>query len=192
VWIWFKGLRFILATDLFLQLWSSSWSLHGAINIDVEDGGRLEWKFKTIFQRFIKQRWKMSIRRPHQTLAWLYYGSWNGQFGPQSFCRSTPMFYVRVVSRQNRRLAGFRWKQIIQMTLKTNRKRFKCLTIRYNALLSAFSVILAGVFISRDLWVIIKGAIVQPHAPRKVARMTTRVHWTYRNPEPPANILILP
>jgi hypothetical protein len=41
-------------------------------------------------------------------------------------------------------------KTIILNDLKTSRKHSKCLTLRYNPLLSAFSVILAGVFISRD------------------------------------------
>jgi hypothetical protein len=40
--------------------------------------------------------------------------------------------------------------------------------------------------------VIIKGAIVSPHAPNKVFRRTTPVHITYRNPEPPVNVIILP
>ena len=36
------------------------------------------------------------------------------------------------------------------MTQKTSRKRLVCLTLRSNALLSAFGVILTRVFISRD------------------------------------------
>jgi hypothetical protein len=38
--------------------------------------------------------------------------------------------------------------------------------------------------------VIIKGAIVLPHAPSKVSRRTTRVHCIYKNPELPANATI--
>jgi hypothetical protein len=40
--------------------------------------------------------------------------------------------------------------------------------------------------------VIIKGAIVSPHAPCKVFRRTTRVHSIYMKPEPPANVLVCP
>jgi hypothetical protein len=36
------------------------------------------------------------------------------------------------------------------MTQRTSRKHLECLTLRSNALLSAFSVILAGVFVSRE------------------------------------------
>jgi hypothetical protein len=43
-----------------------------------------------------------------------------------------------------------------------------------------------------EVSVIIKGAIVSPHAPKKVFRRTTLVHSTYRNPELPENVLILP
>jgi len=79
------------------------------------------------------------------------------------------------------------------MALKTSRKHIECLTLRYNALLSAFGVILAAFFFL-VISVIIKGAIVSLHAPSKVSihsRKITRVHFTYRNPEPPVNVLIL-
>jgi|AntAceMinimDraft_1070359.scaffolds.fasta_scaffold559326_1 hypothetical protein len=62
-----------------------------------------------------------------------------------------------------------------------------CLALRYNTLFSAFRAFL---FIAISL--IIKGAIVSLHAPKKVSRRTTRVYCTYSNPEPPANVLILP
>jgi hypothetical protein len=47
-------------------------------------------------------------------------------------------------------ISGFPMKANNPNDLKTSRKHLKCSTLRYNALLSAFSVILAGVFISRD------------------------------------------
>jgi len=40
--------------------------------------------------------------------------------------------------------------------------------------------------------VIIKGAMVFPLTPNEVSRRTKRVQCTYRNPEPPANVLIFP
>ena len=63
--------------------------------------------------------------------------------------------------------------------------------MRYGALSSAFSVILAGVLFL-VISVIIKGAIVSPHLPNEVSRRTTRVQCTYSNPEPPVNVLIFP
>jgi hypothetical protein len=62
---------------------------------------------------------------------------------------------------------------------------------RYNALLSAFSVILKRVFLN-VISVIIKGAIVSPHAPSKVSRRITRVHCTYRKPDRPQTHLFFP
>jgi hypothetical protein len=47
------------------------------------------------------------VRRLHKKLPWLSHGSLKGLLGPQSFCRSSPGFLFRVVSRQNCRLAGF-------------------------------------------------------------------------------------
>jgi hypothetical protein len=52
------------------------------------------------------------------------------------------------------------------MTKRTSRNHLKCLTLHYNALLSACSVILADVFFPVIL-VIIKGAIVSLNAPKK-------------------------
>ena len=40
--------------------------------------------------------------------------------------------------------------------------------------------------------VIIVSAIISPYAPKKVVRRTTRVHSTYMNPEPLANVLFCP
>ena len=50
---------------------------------------------------------KLSIRRLHQTVSWLFYVSWKGQLGPPLFCCSTPKFLLRVISQQNRRLSSF-------------------------------------------------------------------------------------
>jgi len=65
------------------------------------------------------------------------------------------------------------------------------LTLRYNALLSAFSVILAA-FLFLVISVVIMGAIVSPREPIKISKRTTRVHCTYSNPEPPVNVLFWP
>ena len=77
------------------------------------------------------------------------------------------------------------------MTQRTSLKHFGCLTLRSNALLSAFDVILTRVFIS-VISVIIMNAIISPHAPKKVVGRTTLVYSTYMNPEPLENVLILP
>jgi hypothetical protein len=77
------------------------------------------------------------------------------------------------------------------MALTTSRMHFLCLALHYDALLSAFSVIMAGV-LYLVISVIIKGATVSPHAPNEISRRTTRVHYTHSNPEPPANVFIFP
>jgi len=48
----FEGIRFMLAIDFQLQLWNSSWSLHGVINIEVEDEDRLWWKIWDQISKF--------------------------------------------------------------------------------------------------------------------------------------------
>jgi hypothetical protein len=63
--------------------------------------------FRTKFMNLYKTGdFKLSIRRLHQALFWLCYGSLKGLLGPQSFCRSTPDFLFRVVYQQIRRLEG--------------------------------------------------------------------------------------
>jgi hypothetical protein len=47
-------------------------------------------------------------------------------------------------------MSGFRMKRNDLNDLKYKPKHLKCLTLRSNALLSAFSGMLAGIFISRD------------------------------------------
>jgi hypothetical protein len=48
-----------------------------------------------------KLSWKdmLYMRRLHKASSWLSYGSLKGQLGHQPFCRSTPDFLFRVVSR---------------------------------------------------------------------------------------------
>jgi hypothetical protein len=66
------------------------------------------------------------------------------------FAAPRPSFWFVLYINKTGDWRVFHEEDYSKMTLRTSRKKLGCLTLRSNALLSAFSVILTRVFISRD------------------------------------------